>query len=61
MLTNLIFLVLENFMNNSDRTPPYIDTYLKLFPNFLLMMEKTLFYDKNEPNYCHRKTATFNH
>ena len=33
MLTNLIFLVLENF-TNSDRTPPYIDTYLHLFPNF---------------------------
>ena len=34
MLTNLIFLVLENF-TNSDRTPPpYIDTYLRLFPNF---------------------------
>ena len=33
MLTNLIFLVLENITNN-DRTPPYIDTYLQLFPNF---------------------------
>ena len=33
MLTNLIFLLLENF-TNSDRTPPYIDTYLQLFPNF---------------------------
>ena len=33
MLTNLTFLVLENF-TNSDRTPPYIDTYLQLFPNF---------------------------
>ena len=32
-LTNLIFLVLGNF-TNSDRTPPYIDTYLQLFPNF---------------------------
>ena len=32
-LTNLIFLLLGNF-TNSDRTPPYIDTYLKLFPNF---------------------------
>ena len=31
--TNLIFLLLENF-TNSDRTPPYIDTYLQLFPNF---------------------------
>ena len=27
MLTNLIFLVLEDNTNN-DRTPPYIDTYL---------------------------------
>ena len=27
------FLLLENF-TNSDRTPPYIDTYLQLFPNF---------------------------
>ena len=35
MLTNLMFLLLlENFAN-SDRTPPYIDTYLQLlFPNF---------------------------
>ena len=33
MLTNLIFLLLENF-TNSDRTPPYIDTHLQLFPNF---------------------------
>ena len=33
MLTNFTFLVLENF-TNSDRTPPYIDTYLQLFPNF---------------------------
>ena len=33
MLTNVIFLVLENF-TNSDRTPPYIDTYPQLFPNF---------------------------
>ena len=33
MLANLIYLVLENF-TNSDRTPPpYIDTYLQLFPN----------------------------
>ena len=41
-----IFLVLENF-TNSDRTPPYIDTYLQLFPN-LEIMEKTPS-DKNEP------------
>ena len=33
MLTDLIFLVLENFPN-TDRTPPYIDIYLQLFPNF---------------------------
>ena len=33
MLTNLILLVLEN-STNSDRTPPYIDTYLRLFTNF---------------------------
>ena len=33
MLTNLIFSLLEKF-RNSDRTPPYIDTYLQLFPNF---------------------------
>ena len=33
MLTNLIFLVLKKF-TNSDRTPPYIDTYLQLFSNF---------------------------
>ena len=32
MLTNSIFLVLENF-TNSDRTPPYVDIYLQLFPN----------------------------
>ena len=35
-LTNLIFLLLliiENF-TNTDSTPPYIDTYLPLFPNF---------------------------
>ena len=31
-LTNLIFLVLENF-TNSNRTPPYIGTHLQLFPN----------------------------
>ena len=30
MLTNLIFFLLENF-TNSDRTPPYIDTYLQFF------------------------------
>ena len=28
-----IFAFLENF-TNSDRTPPYIDTYVQLFPNF---------------------------
>ena len=33
MLTDLIFLVMENF-TNSDRTPPCIDTCLQLFPNF---------------------------
>ena len=33
MLTNLMFWALEN-LTNSDRTPPYIDTYLQLFPNF---------------------------
>ena len=27
------FLLLENF-TNSDRTPPKLDTYLQLFPNF---------------------------
>ena len=32
-LTTLIFLFLDNF-TNSDKTPPYIDTYLQLFPNF---------------------------
>ena len=49
-LTNLIFLLLDNFTNN-DRTPPHIDTYLQLFPNFgkYEIMEKTLS-DKNEPN-----------
>ena len=26
-------LLLENF-RNSDRTPPYIDAYLQIFPNF---------------------------
>ena len=40
MLTNLIFLILENF-TNSDRTPPYIDTYLQYFQT-LEIMEKTL-------------------
>ena len=33
MLTNSIFLVLENF-TNSNRTPPFIDTCLQIFPNF---------------------------
>ena len=33
MLTNLIFLFLENF-TVSDRIPPYIYAYLQLFPNF---------------------------
>ena len=47
MLTDLIFLVLENF-TNSDGTPPYIVTYFQLFPNFFEIMEKTLS-DKNEP------------
>ena len=32
-LTNLIFLLLENF-TSSDRTPPYLDTHLQLIPNF---------------------------
>ena len=27
------FLLVENFTNNSYRTPPYIDTYLQLFSN----------------------------
>ena len=39
MLTNLIFSVLENF-TNGDRTPPYIDTYLLLFPNFWKLWKK---------------------
>ena len=54
MFTNLIFLVLEIFTNNnSDRTPPYIDTYLQLIISKLwkLIMEKTLF-DQNEPYYA---------
>ena len=34
MLTNLIFLLLLENFTNSDRTPPYIDTYLQLFPHF---------------------------
>ena len=46
MLTNLIYLILENF-TNSDRTPPYIDTYLQLFPNFGNYGKKLP--DKNEP------------
>ena len=46
-LTNLIFLVLENF-TTSDRTPPYMDTYLRLFPNFG-KFGNTLS-DKNEPD-----------
>ena len=29
----VVFLLLENF-TNSERTPPYIGTYLQLFPNF---------------------------
>ena len=33
MLTNVIYLFLENF-TNSHRMPPYIDTCLQLFPNF---------------------------
>ena len=33
MLTNLIFLILLEKFTNSDRTPPYIDTYLQLIPN----------------------------
>ena len=32
MLTNLMLLVLEK-STTTDRTPPYIDTYLHLFPN----------------------------
>ena len=40
-LANLIFLLLENFMI-SDRTPPYLDTYLQLFPNFGNSGEKSL-------------------
>ena len=32
--TNLIFLLLRNFSNNSERMPPYIDTYLQFFRNF---------------------------
>ena len=45
----LDFLLLENF-TNSDRTPPFIDTYLQLFPNFgsYGRNEQTLS-DKNEP------------
>ena len=39
MLTNLIFLLLDN-LTNSDRTPPYIDTYLQLFPNFWKFWKK---------------------
>ena len=46
MLTNLIFLVLENF-TKSDRTPPYADTYLQLFPNFGNYGKKMLS-DKNQ-------------
>ena len=46
MLTNVIFLLLENF-TNSDRTPPYIDTYLQLFPNFGNFGKKLS--DKSEP------------
>ena len=34
MLTNLIFLLLLENFTNSDRTSPYIDTYLQLFSNF---------------------------
>ena len=50
MLTNLIFLLLENF-TNSDSTPPYIDAYLSAINYFqtLEFLEKTLS-DKNELN-----------
>ena len=34
MLTNLIFLLLLENFTSSDRTPPYLDTKLQLFPNF---------------------------
>ena len=40
MLTNLIFLVLQEDFTYSDRTPPYIDTYLQLFPTFGKLWEK---------------------
>ena len=41
-----MFLLLENF-TNSDKTPPFIDTYLQLFPNFGNHGEKLS--DKNKP------------
>ena len=41
------FMLLENF-TNSDRTAPYLDTYLQLFPNFGNSGKKLS--DKNEPN-----------
>ena len=60
MLTNLIFLLLGNF-TNSDRTPPYIDTYLQLLQT-LRILKKTLS-DKNEPtkeeNYYTRGDGFF--
>ena len=37
----VFFLLLEN-ITNSDRTPPYLDTYLQLFPNFENSGQKAL-------------------
>ena len=36
---NLIFLLLENF-THSDRTPPYIDTYLELISKLWKLWKK---------------------
>ena len=38
-MLNLIFFILEDF-TNSDRTPPYIDTYLQLFPKLWKFWKK---------------------
>ena len=41
-LTNLIFChsITGEFHEYSDRTPPYIDTYLRIFPNFGKLWKK---------------------
>ena len=39
-------MVVESFMN-SDRTPPYIDTYLQILPNFGKFGKNALRYERN--------------